>query len=125
MAIGQFYNTLRTALWYSHFQKIHVCHHSHCNDQERDIDMQSVFFSLYPDARNRNRSLPGRFIKRYQAWLIWPLGSLQGFSLKIDSLKILDHNPRQTRGGTCSRRSRRHACAVRGRSLIDFASAMD
>jgi len=98
VAIGQFYNTFLTALCYSHFQKIHVCHHTHCNDQDRDIDMQSALFSLYPDARNRKRSPLGRFITRHQAWLIWPLVSLQGFSLKVDSLKTLYQNPRQTRG---------------------------
>jgi fatty acid desaturase len=97
VTIGQFFNTFLTALCYAHFQKIHICHHSHCNDQDRDIDMQSAFFSLYPDARNKNRSLPGRFIGRYQAWLIWPLVSFQGFALKIDSLKTLYRNRRQTR----------------------------
>jgi len=97
VAIGQFFNTLLTALCYSHFQKIHVCHHRHCNDQDRDIDMQSAFFSFYPDARRKNTSTLGRFITRHQAWLIWPLVSFQGLSLKIDSLKTLYHNPRGTR----------------------------
>ncbi len=97
VAIGQCFNTLLTALCYSHFQKIHVCHHRHCNDQDRDIDMQSEIFSFYPEAKRNKRSAFGRFITRYQAWLIWPLVSLQGFSLKIDSLKTLCHNPRQTR----------------------------
>lgn len=95
--IGQFFNTFLTALCYAHFQKIHVCHHTHCNNQDHDTDMQSAFFSLYPDAKQTNQSLLGRFITRYQAYLIWPLVSLQGFSLKIDSLKTLWRNPQQTR----------------------------
>jgi fatty acid desaturase len=97
VAIGQFFNTLLTALCYSHFQKIHVCHHRHCNDQDRDIDMQSAFFSFYPEARQKNTSPLGRFVTRHQAWLIWLLVSFQGLSLKIDSLKTLYRDPRGTR----------------------------
>lgn len=96
-SIGQFFNTFLTALSYAHFQKIHTCHHTHCNNQDLDIDMQSAFFSLYPDAKQSNNSLLGRFITRHQAYLIWPLVSLQGFSLKIDSLKTLWRNPQETR----------------------------
>lgn len=97
VAIGQFLNTFLTALCYSHFQKIHVCHHRHCNNQDRDIDMQSAIFSLYPDAKQHKSTAFGRFITRYQAYLIWPLVTLQGFSLKVDSLKTLYQNPRKTR----------------------------
>jgi fatty acid desaturase len=95
--IGQFFNTFLTALCYAHFQKIHLCHHSHCNERERDIDMQSDLFSLYPEAKLMNTSRIGRFITRYQAYLIWPLVSLQGFSLKVDSIQTLRRNPRNTR----------------------------
>jgi fatty acid desaturase len=95
--IGQFFNTFLTALCYAHFQKIHLCHHSHCNERERDIDMQSDIFSLYPEARLSKTSSIGRFITRYQAYLIWPLVSLQGFSLKVDSIQTLRQDPRRTR----------------------------
>ncbi len=96
-SIGQFFNTFLTALCYSHFQKIHLCHHSHCNERERDIDMQSDIFSLYPEAKLKNTSRIGRFITRYQAYLIWPLVSLQGFTLKFDSIQTLLRNLRATR----------------------------
>lgn len=96
-AIGQFFNTFLTALCYAHFQKIHVCHHSHCNERDRDIDLQSDIFSLYPEAKLKNTSRIGRFVTRYQAYLIWPLVSLQGFTLKIDSIQTLKQNPRATR----------------------------
>jgi len=96
--IGQFFNTFLTALCYSHFQKIHVCHHAHCNEREVDIDLQSNLVSLYPEARQKNSNTRvGRFITRYQAYLIWPLVSLQGFTLKIDSLKTLKQYPDRTR----------------------------
>ena len=96
-AIGQFFNTFLTALCYSHFQKIHRCHHAHCNEQERDIDMQSNLFSLYPESVENKTSFFARLVTRYQSWLIWPLVSLQGFTLKIDSLDTLRQNPGGTR----------------------------
>jgi len=97
VAIGQFFNTFLTALCSAHFQKIHTCHHAHCNERERDIDMQSAIFSLYPQAIEAERSAIGRFVTRHQGWMIWPLVSLQGLSLKIDSLVTLARNPRRTR----------------------------
>lgn len=97
VSLGQFFNTFLTALCYSHFQKIHVCHHSHCNERERDMDMQSDIISLYPEAKLKNTGRIARFITRYQAYLIWPLISLQGFTLKIDSIRTLQQNPGKTR----------------------------
>jgi len=98
VSIGQFFNTFLTALCYSHFQKIHVCHHAHTNERDEDVDLQSNLFSLYPEAKAKNtRNRVGRIITRYQAYLIWPLVSLQGFTLKIDSLKTLGQSPGKTR----------------------------
>jgi fatty acid desaturase len=95
--IGHFFNTFLTALCYSHFQKIHICHHAHTNERNEDIDMQSDIFSLYPEAKLFKYSWSSRFITRHQGWLIWPLITLHAFSLKIDSLKTLRENPRKTR----------------------------
>jgi len=97
VTIGQFFNTFLTALCYSHFQKIHVCHHSHCNERDRDFDLQSEVFSLYPESKLQKTTRIGRFITRYQAYLIWPLVTLQGFTLKIDSIHTLRQNPTTTR----------------------------
>lgn len=95
--LGQFLMTFLTALCYSHFQKIHKCHHSRCNERDADIDLHSGAFSLYPEAVCEKRSAVTRFITRYQAYLIWPLVSLQGLTLKIDSLMTIKENPRATR----------------------------
>jgi len=94
--IGQVFNTLLTALCYAHFSDIHRRHHPHCNERSRDPDMQSEFFSLYPEAAREKAGL-GRLISSHQAMLIWVLVWLQGFTLKIDSLKHLWRNPRTTR----------------------------
>jgi len=95
-AIGQVFNTLLTALAYAHFSDIHRRHHPHCNDRSRDPDMQSGFFSLYPESAHAKTGL-GRLITRHQAVLIWILVWLQGFTLKIDSVQHLRRNPRGTR----------------------------
>lgn len=94
--VGQIFNTLLTALCYSYFCHIHRRHHPHCNDRGRDPDMQSEFFSLYPQSALSKAGL-GRLISRHQAVLIWVLVWLQGFTLKIDSLQFLRRNARTTR----------------------------
>jgi fatty acid desaturase len=94
--VGQLFNTLLTALCYSYFCHIHRRHHPHCNDRSRDPDMQSEFFSMYPQSAREKTGL-GRLISRHQAVLIWILVWLQGFTLKIDSLQFLRRNPGATR----------------------------
>jgi len=95
-AIGQFFNTFLTALCYSYFRHIHRSHHPHCNDHRRDPDMQSGVFSMYEDAAREKRGF-ARFVSRHQAVLIWILVWLQGFTLKVDSLKFLRSRPESTR----------------------------
>ena len=95
-AVGQVFNTLLTALCYSYFCHIHRRHHPHCNERTRDPDMQSEFFSMYPESAREKRGL-GRLISRHQAGLIWILVWLQGLTLKVDSLRFLYGNARATR----------------------------
>ena len=95
-ALGQLFHTLLTALCYSYFQHIHRRHHPDCNDRSRDPDMQSEFFSMYRESAQAKRGL-GRLISRHQALLIWILVWLQGFTLKLDSLRFLAREPRATR----------------------------
>jgi fatty acid desaturase len=94
--VGQIFNTLLTALCCSYFSHIHRRHHPHCNERARDPDMESEFFSMYVESARAKRGL-GALITRHQAVLIWILVWLQGFTLKIDSLKFLAANPRATR----------------------------
>lgn len=94
--IGQFFTTFLTALCYSHFQDIHRRHHSRCNETQLDPDMQGGgIFSLYLESAFSKRGL-GKVITRFQSILIWPLVSLQGFTLKIDSVKLLLRRPKET-----------------------------
>jgi len=94
--VGQVFNTLLTALSYSHFSDIHSRHHPHCNERGCDPDMQSSLFSMYPQAAVGKTGL-GRVVSRYQAGLIWILVWLQGFSLKVDSVRHLRDHPSTTR----------------------------
>jgi len=94
--IGQVFNTLLTALSYSYYCHIHRRHHPHCNDRGRDPDMQSGFFSMYPQSAQEKTGL-GKLISRHQSVLIWILVWLQPFTLKIASIRFLGQNPRTTR----------------------------
>ena len=94
--LGQVFHTLLTALCYSYFQHMHRRHHPHCNDRMRDPDMQSEFFSMYRESAQAKRGLGG-LISRHQPLLIWILVWLQGYTLKIDSLRFLAREPRTTR----------------------------
>ncbi|HEX7952894.1 MAG TPA: acyl-CoA desaturase [Burkholderiales bacterium] len=94
--VGQVFNTLLTALCYSYFSHIHRLHHPHCNERTRDPDMQSDVFSMYRQSAEAKSGL-GRLVSRHQAVLIWVLVWLQGFTLKIDSLRYLCREPRATR----------------------------
>lgn len=95
-AIGQVFNTLLTGLSYSYFQHIHRRHHPHCNERERDPDMQSGWFSMYRQSAER-KSGAGCMVSRYQHYLIWVLVWLQGYTLKYDSVAFLRSHPRATR----------------------------
>ncbi len=96
MVIGQFFLTFLTALTYGHFQDIHTRHHAHCNRRAQDPDMQSGVFSMYLESALEKRGL-GWLVTRYQAVLIWFVVSLQGFSLKVDSLRFMCLEPRRAR----------------------------
>lgn len=94
--VGQVFHTLLTGLSYSYFQHIHRLHHPHCNDRGRDPDMQSEFVAMYQQSALSKTGL-GRLISQHQAFLIWILIGLQGFTLKMDGLAFLRRNPRSTR----------------------------
>jgi len=94
--IGQVFQTLLTAVCYSYFQHIHRAHHPHCNERSRDPDMQSSIFSLYSESASSKKGF-GKIVSRHQAYLIWILVCLQGFSLKVDSFNFLRRNVRATR----------------------------
>lgn len=96
VVIGQFFMTFLTVLTDGHFQDIHTRHHAHCNRRSDDPDMQSGAFSMYLESALEKRGL-GWLVTRYQSVLIWILVSLQGFTLKLDSVRFMCREPRRAR----------------------------
>ena len=94
--IGQVCHSFATGLSFSYFNHIHRRHHPHCNDRGRDPDMQSEVISMYRESALSKSGL-GKLISRHQAFFVWLLIGLQGFTLKFDGLAFLWHNPRSTR----------------------------
>jgi fatty acid desaturase len=94
--LGQIFHTFLSGLAYSYFQHIHRLHHPHCNDRARDPDANSGVVSMHPQSARAKRGL-GRLISRHQAWLVWLLIGLQGFSLKLDGLTFVLRYLRRTR----------------------------
>lgn len=95
-AIGRFFMSFLTGMSYTHFQSIHRRHHPHCNRQGVDPDMETDLFALYPAAASKGSAV-NAWVARRQWWLLWVLVSLQGLSLKWDSLQTLRRSPRTTR----------------------------
>ncbi len=95
-AYGHFFMTFLTALAFGHWLDIHRRHHPNSNDPARDPDTQSGLFSMYLDSAFEKRGL-ARAVTRRQAYLIWILVTLQGFSLKVDSVRFMCRKPRAAR----------------------------
>ena len=94
---GQVFFTLLTGVPAGHYRYIHSRHHPHCQEPGKDEDMETGVFKLYPGARGPERTRFGRFVSRHQAVLLWPLVTLQGFSVKWESAGTLRRDPRGTR----------------------------
>ena len=95
-AYGHFFMTFLTALAFGHWLDMHKRHHPNSNDPARDPDAQSDIFSMYLESAFEKRGL-GRAVTRRQAYLIWVLVTLQGFSLKVGGLRFMCREPRAAR----------------------------
>ena len=93
---GHFFMTFLTALGFGHWQDIHNRHHPHTNSRLKDPDIESGIFSLHVRSA-AGKNLIGRFVTRYQAYLLWPLVSLQGFTLKTDSFRFMFRTTKSVR----------------------------
>ena len=85
---GHFFMTFLTAVGFGHWQDIHNRHHPHTNSSIKDPDIESCIFSLHAQSASE-KSQFGKLVTKYQAYLLWPLVSLQGFTLKIDSFRFM------------------------------------
>ena len=87
--LGYLFMSLLTGYAQTHYLQNHKQHHAHPNDTERDPDIQGAgVLSFYPASVATKTGLAKR-VTHWQAYLIWPLLSLQAFSLKIRGLKLV------------------------------------
>lgn len=74
------------AVW----QTKHNLHHGHTNEEGSDPDLE-VPISFTPEMLNR-KSLVVRLIRKYQAWLLYPLGALVVYTMRLKALKFYLEN---------------------------------
>ena len=79
------------AMGYSGWKSKHNLHHSHPNQEEEDPDLNIPLLS-FTQQRLANKKGLAYILRRYQAYLYYPMGSLVCFSVRIASIKFLIRN---------------------------------
>ncbi len=99
-ALGRSLGVL-VGLSYGWWVDTHNRHHANPNDVERDPDIEDGVL-IYTPAQSRIRgNAISRFVGRRQAWLFFPLLTLQGISMHADSIvAVVTDKFRSPRGGT-------------------------
>ena len=100
-ALGRSFGNLLVGLSYGWWVDTHSRHHANPNDVSRDPDIEDGVL-VYTPAQSRTRgSALSRFIARRQAWLFFPLLTLQGISMHVDSVAaVVTDKFRSRRGGS-------------------------
>jgi fatty acid desaturase len=100
-ALGRVLGNLLVGLSYGWWVDTHNRHHANPNHEERDPDVgDGVLAFTTAQAAKRNGPV-SRFIVRRQAWLFFPLLTLEGISLHVDSVAALKTGAlRSGRGGS-------------------------
>ncbi len=80
--------TLLTAVSYSWWIEKHNQHHRHPNHLERDPDVQLRFLAFATEQTSMAHGFR-RSIVKYQAHLFFPMLLLQGFAIRINSIRFL------------------------------------
>lgn len=99
--LGRSLGNLLVGLSYGWWVDTHNRHHANPNQEERDPDIgDGVLAFTAAQAAKRSGSV-SRFIARRQAWLFFPLLSLEGISLHVDSVvAVATGEYRSERGGS-------------------------
>jgi fatty acid desaturase len=100
-ALGRVLGNLLVGLSFGWWVDTHNRHHANPNHEERDPDVgDGVLAFTTAQAAKRNGPV-NRFIVRRQAWLFFPLLTLEGISLHVDSARALKTGAfRSARGGS-------------------------
>ena len=100
-ALGRSFGNLLVGLSYGWWVDTHSRHHANPNDVSRDPDIEDGVLVYTPAQSTKRASALSRFIARRQAWLFFPLLTLQGISMHVDSVAaVVTDKFRSRRGGT-------------------------
>lgn len=100
-AVGRVLGNVLVGLSYGRWVDTHNRHHANPNHLERDPDIEDGVIAFTPGQAARRGSAVSRFVARRQAWLLFPLLTLQGISMHVDSfVAIATNGSRSARGGT-------------------------
>ncbi|WP_375475845.1 fatty acid desaturase family protein [uncultured Jatrophihabitans sp.] len=100
-ALGRFLGNALVGLSYGWWLDTHNRHHANPNHEERDPDVgDGVLAFTASQAAKRNGAVSG-FIARRQAWLFFPLLTLEGINLHVASvIAVGGDSDRSPRGGS-------------------------
>ncbi|WP_345403016.1 acyl-CoA desaturase [Nonomuraea salmonea] len=85
---GLIVGNLAVGLSYGWWMDKHTRHHANPNHEDHDPDVSPDFLLWSERQAAASKGLP-RFIGRYQAWLFFPLLTLEGVNLKVSSFRAL------------------------------------
>ncbi len=89
-------------LCFREWQHRHLLHHKHCQDEQKDPDMQfGTVFSLSANARAEKSGM-GNAIAPYQGWYFWPSTLLFAYSLRLLSFIAAVQEPKKFAGDVVS-----------------------
>jgi fatty acid desaturase len=99
--LGRLLGNLLVGLSYGWWVDTHNRHHAHPNQEEHDPDIRDgVLAFTTAQAAKRTGGL-ARVIARHQAWLFFPLLTLEGISLHVESVAAVKSDRyRSSRGGS-------------------------
>ncbi len=86
--LGLIHANLLVGLSYDWWIGKHNRHHSHPNEVDRDPDLSAGALVWTPEQAEARRGV-GRFLARIQAWLFFPMLSLEAMNLHVASVRAL------------------------------------
>jgi fatty acid desaturase len=99
--LGRSLGNLLLGLSYGWWVDTHNRHHANPNHEQRDPDIEDGVLVYTPAQATKRGGALSRFIGRRQAWLFFPLLTLQGISMHVDSVvAVRTGTDRSARGGT-------------------------
>ncbi|PRX67255.1 fatty acid desaturase [Nonomuraea fuscirosea] len=94
---GLLAGNLAVGLSYGWWMDKHTRHHANPNHEDHDPDVAPDVLVWSEKQAGESRGLP-RFVGRHQAWLFFPLLTLEGLNLKLSSFRALRRESLKGRG---------------------------